>query len=95
MLELEDLELVDPGRGGVLTKLQSLVTKKGQIMSDEALDDDTKAEVINSLTWMDALWKILASPSSTVLEVQYLDTRYYIIKSCWTPFSSNKMSLGC
>ena len=49
LLELEDLELVDPGRGGVLTKLQALVTKKSQIMSDEALDDDTKAEMINSL----------------------------------------------
>jgi len=49
LLELEDLELVDPGRGGVLTKLQALVTKKNQIMSDETLDDDTKAEMINSI----------------------------------------------
>ena len=49
LLELEDLELVDPGRGGVLTKLQALVTKKNQIMSDETLDDDTKAETINSI----------------------------------------------
>ena len=49
LLELEDLELVDPGKGGVLTKLQALVTKKNQIMSDETLDDDTKAEMINSI----------------------------------------------
>ena len=49
LLELEDLELEDPSRGGVLTKLQGLVTKKSKIMSDEALDDDTKDEMIKSL----------------------------------------------
>ena len=33
----------------MLTKLHALVTKKNQIMSDETLDDDTKAETINSI----------------------------------------------
>ena len=50
LLELHpDLVQVDPGRGATLGKLQELVNKKSNIMSDESLDDDTKAELINSL----------------------------------------------
>ena len=43
LLELEDLKLVDPVSGVV-----GLVTKKSQILSDEAIYDNTKAEMINS-----------------------------------------------
>ena len=50
LLELNDLVSVDPGRGESLKKLQDLVNKKNVIMSDEALDDDDRAEMINSLT---------------------------------------------
>merc|ERR1712117_871139 len=80
LLELEDLELVDPGRGGVLTKLQSLVTKKGQIMSDEALDDDTKAEMINNLDLDGCLVEDLGitfqySPGSSVFGYEVVDLK--------------------
>ena len=40
---MEDLKLVDPVSGVV-----GLVTKKSQILSDEAIYDNTKAEMINS-----------------------------------------------
>merc|ERR1719347_1773517 len=80
LLELEDLELVDPGRGGVLTKLQSLVTKKGHIMSDEALDDDTKAEMINNLDLDGCLVEDLGitfqySPGSSVFGYEVVDLK--------------------
>ena len=61
----------------MLTKLQSLVTKKGQIMSDEALDDDTKAEMINSLDLDGCLVEDLGitfqySPGSSVFGYEVL-----------------------
>merc|ERR1712117_103599 len=49
LLDLDDLCEVDPGRGETLSKLQNLVNKKNQIMSDETMDDDSKALMINSL----------------------------------------------
>ena len=72
-LDLADLASVDPGRGGVLQKLQEVNKKnqmtfcarcvkqvfmwvhqvaaeKASILSEEALDEDTKAERVNNLT---------------------------------------------
>merc|ERR1719471_559895 len=80
MLELEDLVLVDPGRGETLSKLQELVNKKNNIMSDESLDDDTKAKMINSLEMdgcpvEDLCLSFQYSPSSSVYQYENIELK--------------------
>merc|ERR1719474_1827693 len=45
-LDLADLAEVDPGRGGVLQKLQQVAAEKAAILSEDSLDEDTKAEKV-------------------------------------------------
>jgi len=49
LLDLEDLEVVDPGRGKVLMQLQELCAAKLAIMVDDDLSEDEKAEKVNGL----------------------------------------------
>ena len=80
LLDMQDLVLVDPGRGETLSKLQELVNRKNSIMMDESLDEDTKAERVNSLEMDGCLVEDLCltfqySPSSGVYqyEVRFLN----------------------
>ena len=70
-----DLVKVDPGRGETLHKLQDLANKKINIMADETLDDDTKAERINGLEMdgcsvEDLCLTFQYSPSSAVYQYE-------------------------
>ena len=84
-MELEpDLTKVDPGRGETLAKLQELANKKINIMADESLDDDTKAERINGLVMdgcsvEDLCLTFQYSPSSAVYEYEVNLTKKYIV----------------
>ena len=40
---------MDPGRGSVLAKLQDLSSQKAAVLGEDQLDEDTKAERVNSL----------------------------------------------
>ena len=75
MLDMDDLVKVDPGRGETLHKLQELVNKKNNIMMDESLEEDRKAEMINSLeldgvSVEDLCLTFQFSPSSCVHQYQ-------------------------
>ena len=72
---MQDLVLVDPGRGETLSKLQELVNRKNSIMMDESPDEDTKAERVNSLEMDGCLVEDLCltfqySPSSGVYQYE-------------------------
>ena len=54
LLELEDLEYVDPGRGRVLQQLHQLNSTKLQILADQELSDDEKAEKVGLSRWTNA-----------------------------------------
>ena len=93
LLELEDLQLVDPGRGETLSKLQELVNKKMTIMLDETLDEDTKAEKVNSLEIDGCLVEDLCltfqySPSSAVYQYE-VHIVYYSMQAVVHIFSSD------
>jgi hypothetical protein len=47
LLDLGDLQLVDPGRGAVLAKLHQLGAAKQAILADESLSEDEKAEKVS------------------------------------------------
>ena len=85
-MKLEDLELVDPGRDGVLSKLHALVTKKNQIMSDKILDDDTKAEMIKIIELDGCPVKDLGLTFqySTGSSVFGYEVNYYVKRCCGT-----------
>ena len=84
LMELDpDLTKVDPGRGETLAKLQELANKKINIMADESLDDDTKAERINGLEMdgcsvEDLCLTFQYSPSSAVYEYEVNLTNEYL-----------------
>jgi hypothetical protein len=46
LLDLADLQLVDPGRGAVMSQLHQLSAAKQAILADESLSDDEKAEKV-------------------------------------------------
>ena len=81
LLELDpDLSQVDPGRGESLAKLQALVIKKNNIMADESLDDDSKAERINGLEMdgcavEDLCLTFQYSPSSAVYQYEVCSSK--------------------
>jgi len=81
LLELDpDLTKVDPGRGETLAKLQELANRKINIMADESLDDDTKAERINGLEMdgcavEDLCLSFQYSPSSAVYQYENIELK--------------------
>jgi len=79
-LDLQDLAEVDPGRGSVLTRLQEVASQKAAILGDDNMDEDTKAERVNSLKLDGADIEDLAmtmeySPSSKVYGYDSVELR--------------------
>jgi len=79
-LDLADIASVDPGRGGVLQKLQEVAAEKAAILSEETLEEDAKAERVNNLTLDGAAIEDLGmtmeySPSSRVYGYPSIELR--------------------
>jgi len=80
LLELGDLEQVDPGRGAVLGRLQQLALDKQTILADDNLDEDSKAEKVNSLgldgvTVEELGMTMQYSPSSSLYQYSVVDLK--------------------
>jgi hypothetical protein len=45
---MADLQLVDPGRGAVMSQLHQLSATKQAILADDSLSEDEKAEKVSS-----------------------------------------------
>jgi len=82
LLDVDDLEMVDPGRGKILARLQQLSAAKASILSDDTLTDDARAEQVNALTL-----------DGTRIEELGL-TFQYSPSSCVYKFESVELKLG-
>ncbi len=75
MLDLADLQLVDPGRGAVLAQLQQLATTKQTILADDSLSEEEKAEKVITACSVRSVYCVINLVMRVTWPVELLDAR--------------------